>query len=62
MHITLWSRCFVRSRDKVKLLYLHYLSAYGHQTLQDDNLSWFAPVYKETWFFDHVVLWDHVTT
>ena len=28
-----------RSRDKLKALYLHYQSVYGHQTRQDGNLS-----------------------
>ena len=28
-----------KSRDKIKT-YLNYQSAYGHQTWQDDNLSW----------------------
>ena len=27
-----------RSRDKLKILYLHFQCAYGHQTWQDDNL------------------------
>ena len=30
--MTVLSRGLVRSRDKLKLLYLHYRSAYGHQT------------------------------
>ena len=46
----------VRSRDKRKLLYLHYHSAYGHQTSQDGNLLWWAPAYKDT--FDHMTLWS----
>ena len=53
-----------RSRDKLKALYLHYQSVYGHQTRQDGNLSWWAPVHKITWPLNHVVKlkWsDHVT-
>ena len=61
IHMTFWSRGLVRSRDKLKPLYLHYHSTYGHQTWQDGNLPWWAPAYKVTWFFDHVVFWDIVT-
>ena len=38
-----------RSRDKLKTLYLHYQSAYGHQTWQDGNLPWWVPAHKVTW-------------
>ena len=31
-HMILWSRGLLRSRDKLKLLYLQYHPAYGHQT------------------------------
>ena len=48
-----------RSRDKQK--YLHYQSAYGHQTWEDGNLPWWAPAYKIRWPFDHLVLGDHLT-
>ena len=34
----LWSRDRVRSRGKLKSLYLHFQSAYGHQTLQEGNI------------------------
>ena len=40
-----------RSYDKPKPLYLHYHSAYGHQT----------PTHNVTLPFGHVVLLDHVT-
>ena len=50
-----------RSHDKLKTLYLHYHSAYGHQTLQDGNVPRWAPTHKVTWPFQQVVLWDHVT-
>ena len=36
-HTTLWSHGLVRSHDQRKSLYLHYHSAYGHQTWQDGN-------------------------
>ena len=39
-----------RSRDKLKT-YLHYQSAYGHQTWQDANLPWWVPAHKITWSF-----------
>ena len=45
---------------KLKSLYLHYQSAYGHHTWQDGNLPWWALAYKVTWPFNHVVLWDHM--
>ena len=32
--------CFARSRDKLKLLYLQYRSACGHQTWKDGELLW----------------------
>ena len=44
-----------KSRDKIKT-YLNYQSAYGHQTWQDDNLSWWAPAYIVTRPFYHVIL------
>ena len=39
-------------------LYLHYRSTYGHQTLQNGDLSWGAQIYKGTWRH----LWSHVHT
>ena len=44
-----------KSRDKLKI-YLNYQSVYGHQTRQDGELLWWAPVHKVTWLFDHLVL------
>ena len=49
-------RGLARWRDKQKPLYLYYHSVYGHQTWQDDNVSWGAPTYKShfssiTWSF-----------
>ena len=59
----LWSRGLVRSRDKQKLLHLHYHSAYAHQMWQDDNLPWWAAANKVTCPYHHVVkfFWDYVT-
>ena len=36
--MTHWSRGLPRSRDKLRLLHLHYHSVYGHQTWQDGDL------------------------
>ena len=44
--------------QQIKTLYLHYHSAYGHQTWQGDDLPWGAPTHKITWHFDHMVLQD----
>ena len=60
-YMTIWSRGLARSREILKSLYIHYYSAYGYQTWQDGNLPWWAPAYKVTWPFDHMVLQDHVT-
>ena len=60
--MTLWSRGLVRWRDKLKSLYLHYHSAYGHHISQDGDLYWWTPAHKVTWPPGHVVLWDHMTT
>ena len=38
----------MRSLDKLKPLYFLCRSAYGHQTWQDGNLSWWAPTHKVT--------------
>ena len=55
-HMTLWSRGLIRSSDNLKLLYLQYYSAYGHQTCQDDNLPWWIPACKITQPLVYVVL------
>ena len=60
-HITLWLRGLARSRDKLKPLYLHYHSSYGHQTSSDGDIPWQAPYNKVIQSFDHVVLQSHVT-
>ena len=49
------------TRHKLKTLYLHYQSVYGHQTRQDCNLPWWVLAHTITWHFDHVFLEDHVT-
>ena len=58
--MTLWSRDLARSRDKLKP-YLHYHSAYGHETWQDYVLSWRAPNNKVSQCPDHMILKSHVT-
>ena len=52
---------FARSRDKLKPLYLHYYSAYDHQTWQGCDLPSGTPIFIVTWHFNYVVLQDHVT-
>ena len=59
-HMILWSRGLARSLDKLKLLYLHYSSAYGHQTLSDSEIFWGAPNHKLLLIFDHVALLGYV--
>ena len=51
----------MKSWDKLKSFYLHYRSAYNHQTWQDGNFVWWASAYKVTWPFDEVFLQDHMT-
>ena len=60
-HITLYSHCHMRSCDELKLLNLHYLNTYGHQTQQGNNVFWRACTSKVLWPFNHLVLQDHVT-
>ena len=58
---TLWPRGLVRSRDNIKSLYLHYHSAYVHQTWQDDDLLWLSFTHKAKLPYNHLVLWEFVT-
>ena len=48
------------SSDKLKPLYLHYQSDYDLQTWQSGDLCLGVYAQKVTWFFDHMVLQDHV--
>ena len=55
----------LRSCEKLKSLHLEYRGAYGHQTCQDDNLLWWASVYKSygpriTWSCQ--ITWQAKTT
>ena len=45
----------MRSRDKLKPLYLYYHSAYVHRTWWDGGLLWGARTHKVTWPFNHVL-------
>ena len=54
--LTFWSR------DKLKILKLHYLNTYDHKTWQDGDLRYAASTHKVTWPYNHVVLWDLVQT
>ena len=58
--MTLWLRGLTESRDKLKSLFFHYHSSYGHQTWRDANLLLRTPANKFTWSFDLVVLQDHM--
>ena len=49
----------LRSCDKLKALYFHYQSAYGHQTWQDVNLPCWAPAIKS---FDPLLTWSFKIT
>ena len=60
-HITVSPRVLARLRDRPKTLHPHNYTAFGHQTWQDVNLSWWAPTLKVTWPFDRVILRDYVT-
>ena len=43
----------------LKISYLHYHNANGHQAWKGSNLSWRVLTHKVTWSFDHVVSRDH---
>ena len=58
-HSTLWSHGLARPFDKPNLFYAYYQSAYSHQTWQDGNILWWAPVTHKVWPFDCMVLRDH---
>ena len=51
LNITRWSDGLERSCYKLRPLYLHYLSASGHQTWQGGKLQRGASTYKVTWHF-----------
>ena len=42
------------------MLYLFFHKAYGYQTWQGDGLWQGAVMYKVKWFFDQVIIWNHV--
>ena len=44
------NKAFIHS--SIQTLYLHYQSAYDHQTWYDGNLPWWAGAYKVTSPFD----------
>ena len=55
------SRGLVTSRDKLKLLYLKYWSAYGHQTWQVGDLLLGATAHNVPLLLSHMALRDCVT-
>ena len=60
-YLTLWSRVLACSHDKLKILYLYYHKLYDHKIWQGGDIPWRAPTQKVTRFFNHVLLWNHVT-
>ena len=50
----------MKSRDKLKSLYLHYHHALDHKTSQNGDLPWVSLTHKVTQPFGYVVLWDHL--
>ena len=61
-HIQTWiSRIFCKITVFPGILYLHYRSAYGHQTWQGGDLQWESPINKVAWIMDNVVSWHYVT-
>ena len=42
MLLSLWLHDLVRSRDKLKPLYVHFHKIYDHKTQQDVDLNWVA--------------------
>ena len=59
-HMTLWSHDVAWSRERLKPLYLHYHSVYGHQIWWDGNLPLGALNHKAVQRSNHVVLQGHV--
>ena len=53
-----WSHDFLRSYEKLKVLYLHYHYVCDRQTWQGYDLPWGDKTHKVTWPLNHVVLQD----
>ena len=53
-HMTILSRGIARWRNKQKLLYLYYHSAYGNQL--GSELPWGSAKHKVIQRFDHILL------
>ena len=56
-----WPLDLSRSREKLKLLYLHYHSAYEYQVWLDGAIPSGTPIHKVIWRFDFLVLQGNVT-
>ena len=54
----LWWRGLAKTLSKLKPSYLHYHSAYGHQTWQDGYLAWGTIIHIVPWLLKHVVFRD----
>ena len=51
-------RGHVRSRDKLKIFYLHYHNTYGYQTQQDGYIQLGASFHKVTSLLSHGLVRD----
>ena len=40
--------------EVINILYLHFQNTYRHQTGQDGDLLWEAPIFKDKWAFGYV--------
>ena len=56
---TFWARGLASLRDKLKALYFHYHSAYGHQTWQLGKEPWATSTHNVTVPFGQVILRDY---
>ena len=61
IQMILWSSGVEGSRGKLKPLSFHYHSVYDHQTWQDGDFPWAAPIHNVRWPFDEAVFQDRVT-
>ena len=60
-HMTLWPHGHLKSRDKLKALYVLFQKVYDHETLQGSHLWRGKITFNVTWISDDLVTRDHVT-
>ena len=60
-YVTLWPRCHMGSRDKLKTKYLLFHMVYDYHTWQGGDSWWGKLSHNLRWLFDHVITWCHVT-